>query len=63
MPAPNYSPRNILKHLLGYLFPVTVYGSQEEADKVYPWTPWFFDILEESGYLHMQATKPDTLGE
>lgn len=28
----------------------------------YPFTPKFFDLLQESGYMHIQATKPDTIG-
>jgi hypothetical protein len=30
---------------------------------VYPLGQHFADILEESGYMHLQATKPDTLGK
>ena len=63
MPMANNSPRSILKQLFGSLFPVTIYGTQEEADKWYPWTKHFFFVLQESGYFHLQATKPDTVGK
>ncbi|KAJ8730613.1 hypothetical protein PYW08_002026 [Mythimna loreyi] len=32
------------------------------ADKMYPLTKVFLGIMEDLGYMHIQATKPDTLG-
>ena len=35
------------------------------ADKVhltYPLSSRFMSIIQETGYLHLQATKPDTIG-
>lgn len=29
---------------------------------IYPFGPKFLDLLQESGYMHIQATKPDTIG-
>lgn len=37
--------------------------SDEHASKVFPLKDHFSFILRESGYLHLQATKPDTIGK
>lgn len=35
---------------------------EQLANRVYPLSFYFASILEESGYFHIQATKPDTIG-
>ncbi|CAH2229067.1 jg27671 [Pararge aegeria aegeria] len=32
------------------------------ADRMYPLSKYFAFLMEEFGYLHLQATKPDTIG-
>ena len=53
-------PRTILRMLLASFFPSTV--SAEDAPKVFPISSFWSYVLEETGYLHLQATKPDTVG-
>jgi len=35
---------------------------QEDEWTITPVSWWFTETLKESGYLHLQATKPDTIG-
>ncbi|KAG7296455.1 hypothetical protein JYU34_020198 [Plutella xylostella] len=49
-----------MKLILGSLLPW--YLEPVFADRVYPLTQNFADRLEETGYFHLQATKPDTIG-
>lgn len=51
-----------LKVLLGSLWP-TLIVDEAHVDKVYPFGQHFAYLLEEMGYMHLQATKPDTLGK
>lgn len=51
----------IVKTLIGAVFPSLVVDP-EQADRMYPLSKAFSYILEESGYFHIQATKPDTVG-
>ncbi|KAF4516751.1 hypothetical protein B566_EDAN004590 [Ephemera danica] len=49
-----------------YLLTSSVYPSMfvddELASKMYPLSKLFSDLMLESGYFHIQATKPDTVG-
>ncbi|GJQ78771.1 Jheh2 [Trypoxylus dichotomus] len=47
--------------LLGSLFPSFIVEKKFE-DRVYPLSKIYSRLIEETGYLHLQATKPDTLG-
>lgn len=47
--------------LLGSVFPSLIVESNEEKF-TYPLSKVFLYLLEESGYMHLQATKPDTIG-
>ncbi|XP_034936214.1 juvenile hormone epoxide hydrolase 1-like [Chelonus insularis] len=49
------------KIFLGAYFP-SLYVEPEHASKVYPLKYHWGRLLEESGYFHIQATKPDTIG-
>jgi len=46
--------------LIGEYLPSLIYSPEELAIKV-PLKTQFADILEESGYFHLQGTKPDTV--
>ena len=59
---PLFSPRILMKKLLGTYFPSLVW-SPEDAAKVNPMSKPFTKMLVEGGYFHIQATKPDTVGE
>ncbi|CAH0598206.1 unnamed protein product [Chrysodeixis includens] len=52
--------RAYLTWILGALWPTFV--ANGDADKLYPLGDKIKFYLEESGYLHLQATKPDTIG-
>lgn len=50
-----------VKMLLGAMWP-TLVVDEKYVDRMYPLSKRFKDIIEESGYFHLQATKPDTIG-
>ncbi|GLV42699.1 Juvenile hormone epoxide hydrolase 2 [Carabus blaptoides fortunei] len=52
---------NSLKIALGSLFPRLIVD-EKDISKLYPLGEKFGDLLLETGYFHLQATKPDTLG-
>lgn len=54
------SPRTILRTLLGTIWPSLVVSSEYQS-RMYPLSKVFSHILLESGYMHIQATKPDTV--
>lgn len=55
------TPKSTLKLLIGSFYPPLVVSKEHES-KVYPLGKKFAYLLEESGYMHIQATKPDTVG-
>ncbi|CAH2236588.1 jg23943, partial [Pararge aegeria aegeria] len=55
------SPLFTFYTLLGTVFPSLVVSSDLQ-DKMYPLSKVYGNLLEETGYLHIQATKPDTIG-
>ncbi|XP_052741089.1 juvenile hormone epoxide hydrolase [Bicyclus anynana] len=56
----NLSKLAQLTLIAGALFPS--YTAGDLADKIYPLKDKFSYYLEEFGYVHLQSTKPDTLG-
>lgn len=54
-------PLSTVKLLLGALVPSLAVDAQHKS-RIYPLTKLFRYILRESGYFHIQATKPDTIG-
>lgn len=58
MPLSSRKISNV-KLFLGSLFPsLTPY-----SERIYPLKKYISNIMRESGYFHIQATKPDTIGE
>jgi len=55
------SPLAMLKSYVAALMPSNFVEKQYE-DFYFPIKNKFFNLLEESGYFHIQATKPDTIG-
>lgn len=54
----------LLSIIIGPYLPFLVGFSQEDVRRLFPFfqkNVW--EMLKESGYLHIQATKPDTAGE
>ncbi|XP_046972734.1 juvenile hormone epoxide hydrolase-like [Vanessa cardui] len=52
---------NTLKTIVGAFFPSLIVESHL-ADRMYPLWKYFSYLMEEFGYMHLQATKPDTVG-
>ncbi|GJQ78777.1 Jheh2 [Trypoxylus dichotomus] len=55
------SPPAVLKYLLASLYPSAIIDEKYQ-DKMYPVSKLLQYILLEFGYMHLQATKPDTVG-
>ena len=55
------SPIVHIKLLLGSLYPPLVVDKEHEH-KLYPLSSFLNYLMLESGYMHLQATKPDTVG-
>lgn len=56
------TPLGSLKLLFGALYP-TLFTKNEHVDRVYPLGERMIsDLLKETGHLHIQSTKPDTIG-
>lgn len=56
------TPKSSLKHFLGSFYP-SLFVDKDHEHLVYPLSDVFQGLLEETGYMHIQATKPDTVGE
>lgn len=57
------STRTILSLLIGRYVPFLVGFTREDVRRLFPYMQKnVYEILQESGYLHIQATKPDTAG-
>lgn len=52
---------SFLKELIISFYP-TPFGPKEFIEKFYPLSQRYQKLLLETGYLHLQATKPDTVG-
>ncbi|KAH8407400.1 hypothetical protein KR222_003359 [Zaprionus bogoriensis] len=57
----NLSPKSQLKGLLAGLWP-SLFVPHGHEDFFFPKSREFSFLIEESGYFHLQATKPDTIG-
>lgn len=55
--------KKMIQVMIGTYIPWLVGFTREDVRRMYPYMQKnVFDILRESGYLHIQATKPDTAG-
>ncbi|XP_061384669.1 juvenile hormone epoxide hydrolase-like isoform X2 [Danaus plexippus] len=61
MPVLMFHPLANIYMMLGSLWP-SLLVEPEQQSRVYPYSQYLMRIIEESGYLHIQATKPDTVG-
>lgn len=61
MNAYQLSPSTIVKLLLGSLAPSLIFD-KHDAKKYFPLKTTMQNLLLESGYMHLHATKPDTVG-
>lgn len=56
------TPLSTIKLLIASLWP-TAFIDEKFVPMVFPLGEKFATFIEESGYFHIQATKPDTIGE
>lgn len=56
------SPMANIKTFIASFYPSWFISDEKMRSWIYPFTPKFMHILQESGYMHIQATKPDTIG-
>jgi len=54
-------PRSQIRVFLAALCP-SLFMHQDDIPKIFPLSKHYSNVIEESGYLHLQATKPDTVG-
>nr|XP_056708794.1 epoxide hydrolase 1 [Euleptes europaea] len=55
--------KHLLSALLGQYFPKLFGFQEEDVQQLFPfWKKMVFKLLMESGYAHIQATRPDTAG-
>lgn len=55
--------RRMISVMLGAYVPWLVGLTREDIQRMYPFIQKnIYELLRESGYLHIQATKPDTAG-
>lgn len=50
------------KTFIGSYFPSLIGIPKEQEEYLYPMSKRFADLVLETGYLHLQSTKPDTIG-
>ncbi|KAG8229867.1 hypothetical protein J437_LFUL008257 [Ladona fulva] len=55
-------PFNILKLIIGSFTWPTIFADKTSVSHLYPLSQTFSFLMRESGYMHIQATKPDTVG-
>lgn len=58
---PKGSLEALIKQIVGNYFPSLIGISQSEYDLFYPLDKMLIKLVAASGYMHLQATKPDTL--
>lgn len=56
------SPMASIKSFVASFYPSLFIEEKEFISWFYPFAPKFMFMLQESGYMHIQATKPDTIG-
>ncbi|XP_068624270.1 juvenile hormone epoxide hydrolase-like [Battus philenor] len=57
----SFATRVTLFQILGAIYPPLVV-SENLVDRMYPLSKIYGNLLYESGYMHLQSTKPDTIG-
>ena len=51
-----------MEGILSYFIPALFFAPQE-IKKMFPLKNLFAELIEETGYFHLQCTKPDTVGK
>jgi len=60
--APLDSPGAFLRQVVGYVLPSLIYAD-DEVDRYRSFTDQLSTLWRELGYMHLQSTRPDTVGE
>lgn len=55
-------PQLLVKHIIASYFPSLIVDKEDMAN-LKPLKTFVLDLLVESGYYHIQATKPNTIGK
>jgi len=56
------TPLSTIKTFIASFYPSWFIEEEEFINWIYPFGPKFLFLLQESGYMHIQSTKPDTIG-
>lgn len=56
------APMATIKMAVASFYPSWFIEEEKLIKWIYPFSGKFMDLLQESGYMHIQATKPDTIG-
>lgn len=56
------TPLASIKTFVASFYPSLFIKEEKLIEWIYPYTPRFMLMVQESGYLHLQGTKPDTIG-
>ncbi|PAA57800.1 hypothetical protein BOX15_Mlig025111g2 [Macrostomum lignano] len=59
---PFRQPSVIVQMIAGSFLPDGILFSKKDGQKIFPYFEKLSDIIRESGYMHIQATRPDTIG-
>lgn len=63
LPVVTITPRTLIRQVIAELgFPGVAYGNADDYEKLHPITFFMSYALRETGYAHIQSTKPDTVG-
>jgi len=57
----NMAPLALIKTFIASFYP-SWFIEEKYISWLYPFGPKFLHLLQESGYMHIQSTKPDTIG-
>ncbi|XP_046395927.1 juvenile hormone epoxide hydrolase 1-like [Ischnura elegans] len=57
-----FGPMTMFKLVLGAFTWPTLFADEVSVSHLYPLSKTFSKVMRESGYMHIQATKPDTVG-
>ncbi|XP_076659281.1 juvenile hormone epoxide hydrolase 1 [Halictus rubicundus] len=56
------TPKTLVWTIVGTYFPFLLNVDSAQYDKYFPVSTALSNLIEETGYFHIQATKPDTIG-
>lgn len=58
-----FHPRSLFKFIVAHIFPTWLMDEDEVAQHSPLFYKWpIINMVRETGYMHLHATKPDTLG-